>query len=174
MGEWWLRTALVLQSPRAVFVALRDDSAGAAADRSEPVLLVVALAGIALALGSSASGGYGGLLLPVWLFLAGSVTGAVAYWFFGAVLYGSSRVLGSAGSYRRSRHVLAFACVPLALSLVLSPVGRDRFAWAILPFVAWSVALLVVGVRSVHGWTWVRAAAAAALPALVAAGLLAL
>ena len=70
--------------------------------------------------------------------------------------------------------MLAFACVPLALSLVLSPVGRDAFAWVVLAFVAWSAALLLIGVRSVHGWSWGRAAAAAAVPVAAAAGLLAL
>ena len=173
MREWWLRTVLVLQSPRAVFAALRDDSPEAAADRAEPVLLVVLLAGMALALASGASGSYDGLLLFVWVFLAGSATGAAAYWFFGAILYGSARVLGSAGSYRRARHVFAFASVPLALSLVLSPVGRGDFAWVVLAFVAWSAALLLIGVRAVHGWTWARAAAAAVVPVVAAALLLA-
>ena len=174
MRDWWLRTVLVLQSPRAVFAALRDDSPEAAADRAEPVLLVVILAGMALAFGSGASGGYDGLLLPVWVFLAGGITGTAAYWFFGAVLYGSGRALGSAGSYRRARHVLAFACVPLALSVVLTPAGRSAFAWVVLAFVAWSAVLLVVGVRAVHGWTWTRAGAAAAVPVAAAAALLAL
>ena len=174
MRDWWLRTVLVLQSPRAVFAALRDDTSEAASDRSEPVLLIVLLAGMALALSSGASSGYDGLLLPVWVFVAGGITGIAAYWFFGAILYGSARALGSAGSYRRARHVLAFASVPLALSLVLSPVGRDAFTWVVLVFVAWSAALLLVGVRAVHGWTWTRAAAAAAVPIAAAAALLAL
>jgi hypothetical protein len=172
--EWWLRAALVLQAPRPVFAALRDDTEQAAGDRAEPVLLIVVLAGMALALASNASSGYDGLLLPVWAFLAGGITGAAGYWVFGAVLYGSSRALGSAGSYRRARHVLAFACVPLALSIVLSPVGQHAFAWVILAFVAWSAGLLLVGVQAVHGWGWGRAAAAAAVPVAVAAVLLAL
>ena len=71
MREWWLRAALVLQSPRAVFVALRDDTDEAASDRAEPVLLIVLLAGAAAALASDASTGYDGLLLAVWAFLAG-------------------------------------------------------------------------------------------------------
>jgi len=174
VAEWWLRTLLVLQAPRAVFAALRDDSSEAAADRAEPVLLVVWLVGAALALASRASTGYDGVLLPVWVLLAGGITGAAAYWFFGAILYGAARALGSLGSYRRARHVLAYACVPLALSLVLSPVGRDAYAWVVLAFVAWSAALLVVGVRSVHAWTWTRAAAAVLPPLAVAALLLAL
>jgi hypothetical protein len=157
MREWWLRAALVLQSPRAVFVALRDDTDEAAADRAEPVLLIVLLAGTAAALASDASTGYDGLLLAVWAFLAGGITGAAAYWLLGAVLYWAARGLGSLGTYRRARHVFAFASVPLAISLVLSPA-----------------ALLLIGVRSVHGWTWARAAAAAAAPVAVLSLLLAL
>jgi hypothetical protein len=172
--EWWLRTALVLQAPRAVFVALRDDSPEAAADRAEPVLLVVLLSGIAVALSSNASSGYDGLLLAVWAFLAGGITGIAAYWAFGAILFWSARALGSLGSYRRARHVLAYACVPLALSIVLLPTGRHAFSWLVLLFVAWSAALLVMGVRAVHGWSWPRSALTAVVPVAVAAGLLAL
>jgi hypothetical protein len=169
--EWWLRTVLVLQAPRPVFAALRDDSSEAVGERSEPVLLVVWLAGIALALASNAASSYDGLLLAVWAFLAGGITGIAAYWFFGALLFAATRVLGSLGTYRRARHVLAFACAPLALSLVASPVGRSTFSWVVLAFVAWSAVLLVIGVRAVHGWTWARAAVAVA-PAVGAAALL--
>jgi hypothetical protein len=42
-----------------------------------------------------------------------------------------------------------------------------------LAFIVWAAVLLVVGVRTVHGWTWARAAAACAL-ALVAPIVLAL
>lgn len=174
MREWWLRAALVLQSPRAVFTALRDDTDESAADRAEPVLLIVLLAGIAAALASDASTGYDGVLLAVWAFIAGGITGAAAYWLLGAFLYWASRALGSLGSYRRARHVLAFASVPLALSLVVSPAGHGIFQWLFLAFAAWSAVLLLIGVRSVHGWTWGRAAAAAAAPVAVLSLLLAL
>jgi hypothetical protein len=92
------------------------------------------------------------------------------------------KALGSQGTYRRSRHVLAFAAAPIALSLVLWPVklalyGDDLFRsggsdhgtgaqvfWALqLAAIVWFAALLVIGVRAVHGWTWGRAAAACAL-----------
>jgi hypothetical protein len=69
--------------------------------------------------------------------------------------------------------VLAFASVPVAISLVLAPLGQRRFELVELAFLAWSAALLLVGVRAVHGWTWGRAAAAAALPVAAAAALLA-
>jgi hypothetical protein len=188
MRDWWLRTLLVLQRPRPVFAALRDDTREAAADRSEPVLLVVLLAGIAAVLATSSAahlnnyGDYSPILIAIWAFFAGSVYGLFGYFLFGAVLHGSVKALGSQGSYRRSRHLLAFALVPLALSLVVWPVklalyggdwfragGRDTagggFAFDLieLAFFAWAGVLLVIGVRAVHGWTWARAAAACAL-----------
>jgi len=172
--EWWLRTALVLQSPRAVFAALRDDSDETASERAEPVLLIILLAGTAAALASDASTGYDGLLLAVWAFVAGGITGTAAYWLLGAFLYWAALALGSLGSYRRARHVVAYASVPLAISLVLSPVGHGVFQWLFLAFAAWSAALLLIGVRSVHGWTWPRAAAAAAVPVVALSLLLAL
>ena len=193
-ADWWLRTVLVLQAPRAVFVALRDGSAEAEAERSEPVLLIVWLAGIASVLSTTTAGhlmdeGYDGLLVAIWTFLGGGIYGGVAYWVFGAMLYSGVRAAGSLGSYRRTRHLLAFAAVPLALSLVLwsvklalygadvfhrggadSGTGRTVFSLLALAFVLWAVALLVIGVRAVHGWTWGRSAAAVAtgvaLPAL--------
>jgi hypothetical protein len=186
----------VLQAPRPVFRALRDDSAEAAADRAEPVLLVILLAGTVGVLSTSTAGrlmddpSYDGLLVAVWAFIGGGIYGIAAYWILGAFLYGACRWLGSLGSYRRSRHVLAFAAVPVACSLVLWPVklamfGSDVFhrggsdagargdAFAVLElaFVAWSVALLVIGVRAVHGWTWERAAGAVAILAGLSAGL---
>jgi hypothetical protein len=166
---WWLRTVLVLQAPRPVFAALRDDSAAAAANRSEPVLLVILLSGAALAFASAASTKYHGLDFAAWIFFAGSLTGIAAYWGFGALVFGAARVLGSQGSYRRARHVLAFACVPLALSLAFAPGGHHLFRLVWFVFVAWAAALLVVGVRAVHGWTWARSVAAAVVPVAAAA-----
>jgi hypothetical protein len=190
--DWWLRTLLVLQRPRPVFVALRDDGKESLSGRSEPVLLIVILAGIAVALSSGTAShlmddsSYDGLVTAVWAFLVGGVNGAFGYFFLGALLHFGGRALGSQGTYRRARHVLAFAAVPIALSLVLWPVklvlygddvfrsgghdsgaGAHTFTALTLVFVAWAVALLVVGVRSVHGWTWGRAAAACLIAAVV-------
>lgn len=192
MRDWWLRTLLVLQRPRPVFVALRDESKEAVSDRSEQVLLIVMLAGIASVLSTRTAGtlmdssDYDGLLVAVWAFIAGSLYGVFVYFVFGGLLYLGGRVLGSQGSYRRARHVLAFAAVPLALSLVVWPVKLALFGDALfrsggsdsgaggrvfsaidLAFVAWSVALVVVGVRAVNGWSWPRAAAATALGLLL-------
>ena len=197
---WWLRTLAILQSPRPVFAALRDDSVEASASRQEPVLALVLLAGVGAVLASPANGtlmddfAIDGLTAAIIIFLQGCVYGTVVYWLAGGALFFVSEYLGSRGSYRRSRHVLAYASVPLVLSLVVIwPVrlalygedvfrsgGRDAglgdhvFAGFELAFVAWSVGLLVVGVRAVHGWTWGRALAASALAVVLTAGLLAL
>lgn len=185
MRDWWLRTLLVLQRPRPVFVALRSKDPESLADRSEPILAIVILAGIAGVLSTSTAAhllddkDYDALNVAIWAFFGGGIYGAFSYWVLGALLYAGSRALGSQGTYRRSRHVLAFAAVPIALSLVLWPVklalygedvfrsggsdsGAGLFGVLMLAFVLWSVALLLIGVRSVHGWTWGRAAAACA------------
>lgn len=188
MRDWWLRALLVLQRPRPVFAALRDDTKESVSDRAEPVLAIVLLAGIAAVLSTKTAsqllddGSYDGLLVAVWAFLAGGVYGVFGYFTFGALLHGGVKALGSQGSYRRSRHVLAFAAAPIALSLVLWPVKLAVYGEALfrtggsdhgagirvfdvleLVFLLWAAALLVTGVRAVHGWTWGRAGAACAL-----------
>ncbi|HWB23299.1 MAG TPA: Yip1 family protein [Gaiellaceae bacterium] len=192
MRDWWIRTVLVLQAPRAVFAALRDDSPEAVSDRSEPVLLIIWLAGIAGVLATSTAGhllddnDYDGLLIAVWTFIAGGMYGAATYWVFGGILQVVLTRLGSLGTYRRTRHLLAFASVPIVLSLVLWPVklslygaalfhrggadsgtGGEVFALLQLAFLAWAAGLLVIGIRVVHGWTWERAIGALAIAVVV-------
>ena len=192
MRDWWLRTLLVLQRPRPVFVALRDESRESLSDRAEPVLLIVILAGMAGVLSTRTAGrllddsDYNGVLILLWSFIVGGLYGAFGYFVFGGILHGGVKAFGSQGTYRRSRHILAFASVPLVLSLVVWPVklgvfGQDvfrsggsdsgvggtvfTFGW--VGFVVWSASLLVIGVRAVHGWTWARAGAACALAVVV-------
>ena len=190
--EWWLRVPAVLLGPRAVFVALRDGSREQVDARQEPVLALVYLAGIAAVLGTSTAGRlfddpeYDGLLVAVWAVVAGGFYAFAGYWLIGGALYLGARGLGGLGDYRRGRHVLAFALAPLALSLlVLWPVelaafGGDLFrrggsdegtAGTVfdvleLAFALWSAALLLVGVRAVHGWSWWRSLGALGLVAL--------
>lgn len=193
---WWLRVPAVLLSPRSVFFALREDDPDDVAARSEPVLLLVLLAGIAAVVASPTAGGlldkddYDALLVAVWAFVAGGIYGAVGYFLAGFALFFGARLLGSLGDFRRERQLVGFALAPLALSLlVLLPLrlalyGGDTFrasgadegagetvlAAAQLAFVAWSLALLLLGVRVVHGWGWLRSLAAiAAGGALLAA-----
>jgi hypothetical protein len=193
---WWLRVPAVFLSPRSVFFALREDDPDDVAARAEPVLLLVILAGMATVLATPTAGGlldnpeYDALLVAVWAFIAGGIYGAVAYFLLGLALHFGTRLLGSQGSFRRERQLLAFAFAPLALSLVvLLPVrlalyGGDTFRAGgpdegtgetvllvlQLAFVAWSAALLVLGVKVVHGWGWLRVVGAlAAAVALLAA-----
>jgi hypothetical protein len=200
---WWIRAALVLESPRAVFAALRDDSDDAAEARAEPVTALVLLAGIGAVLASPETGklmddvAVDAVNASVIVFLSGGLYGLVFYWLGGGILQLAAERLGSLGSYRRSRHVLAYAAAPLVLSLpVVWPVriaiygddvfetrgadagaGAHVFTGLELAFVGWSVLLLVVGVRAVHGWSRRRATAAAAVAvalAVVLVGLVAL
>jgi hypothetical protein len=183
--EWLLRTLLVLQRPRAVFAALRDDGDEAAQARQEPLTALVLLAGIAGVLSTTVAGhllddpDFDGLLVAVWAFLGGGVYGIASYWLLGGLLYIAARAFGGLGSYRRARHVVGFAAAPLALALlVLWPVGIAAFGsdlfrsggsdgggagrvftLAELAVAAWAATLLVIGVRAVHGWTRARSAA---------------
>jgi hypothetical protein len=183
---WWLRVPATLLSPRSVFYALREDDADDVGARSEPILLLVWLAGAAAVLATPTAAGlldnpdYDPLLLAVWAFIAGGVYAAVGYFVIGFALHFGARLLGSEGSFRRERQVVAFASVPLAASLlVLLPVrlalfGGDTFRESgadegsgelvlltlQLGFVVWSLVLLGVGVRTVHGWSWLRTLAA--------------
>jgi hypothetical protein len=190
--QWWLRVPAVFLSPKSVFVAMRDESREDMDARSEPVLALTALAGIAAALASSTARTlyddpeYDSLLVAVWAVVAGGFIAFAGYFIVGGALYLGARGLGSAGTFRRARHVLGYALAPLALSLLvvwplqIAVFGTDVFrrggsddGWGAslfdaleLGFAAWSAALLLVGVRAVHGWTWTRSLAALGLVAL--------
>jgi hypothetical protein len=176
---------------------LRDESDDAVEARQEPLLAIAALAGIAAVLGSPVArqllndASFSVSLIPVWAFFGGAVYAVAVYWLGGGLLFCAARRIGSLGSYRRARSVLVLAGAPLALSLVtlwplrIAIYGQnlfrtggadwgpgDRAFGGLFYFAfAWSAVLLVVGVRSVHGWSWSRSLAtvglAAALPALI-------
>jgi len=195
---WWLRVPATLLSPRSVFFALReeeDDDDVAA--RAEPLLLVIWLAGIAAVLATPTATDllddpdYDSTLLAIWAFIAGGVYGFVGYFVIGlAVLFGV-RIFGSLGSFRRARQTVGFALVPLAVSLLLllplrlALYGGDTFRAGgadegtgervllvtQVAFAAWSVLLLVLGIRVVHGWSWLRAVAAVVVAAALLASL---
>ena len=183
---WWLRVPAVFVSPRSVFFALREDDPDDVAARSEPLLLLVWMAGAAAVLATPTAGAlldkpeYNAALIAIWAFLAGGLYGAVGYLLFGFALFFGLRLLGSVGDFRRARQTVGFALAPLAFSLlVVFPVrlalyGGDAFRKGgpdegtgetvllalQLGFAAWSVGLLMVGVHVVHGWSWLRTFAA--------------
>ena len=172
---------MILLDTSGLFAALRDDSEDAARAREEPITAIVGLAGIASVLWTPVAGrmldveGVDGLVVTVWAFLGGAIEGLAVYFALGAAVYLGLRAAGSLGSYRRARHLLAFAAAPLALSLVVWPVrlavyggdvfraggsdngaGNAIFVAVEFGFVAWAVALLVLGTRTLHAWTWTR------------------
>ena len=123
-----------------------------------------------------------GIVIPVWLFIAGLLVGLVNYWLAGGVLYLALSWLGAGGSFRQARHLLALAAVPLALSLVLLPVrlalyGGDIFrtggadsgsgahVFTVLEagFGLWGLILLAIGIRVVTGWSRSRTVSAVLL-----------
>ena len=192
--EWWLRTIAVFQSPRTVFAALRDESKRDMEAREEPVLALILLAGIAGILLVPETGRLlddpladdSGAVLAVLVFLTGSIYGIATYWFGGALLYVGLRGAGSAGSYRRARHVLAFAAAPTVLGLVLvwplrlALYGTDSFRsggeddgtlpflfdLAVVGFALWSLGLLIYGISVVERWRLLRAGVSVALAVL--------
>jgi hypothetical protein len=194
--SWWIRAAAVLVAPRAVFASLRDESDDAAEARQEPIVALAGIAGVAGVLGTSVArtilnGGGSWIVVPIWAFFGGMFYAFAVYWLGGGLLYAASRRLGSLGGWRRSRHLVALASAPVALSLVtVWPVriavygkqlfftggddfgrGDAIFGGLVFATFAWSLYLLIVGVRTVHGWTWGRTLAAVALavvfPALI-------
>ena len=174
---WLLRAALVLVSPRRVFRSLRDDSDPAARARSEAVLALVLLAGIATVLWTPQYGRLmddalvdgDGLLVAVIAFVGGGIYGTAAYWATGLGLSWLTQALGRRLGYRQARHLVAFAAAPLALSLVLLwPVrlavygddlfrtggsdhgaGNAVFVGFELGLIAWALLLLVLGAGTV-------------------------
>ena len=179
---WWLRVPGVLLSPRPVFFALRDDDPDDVAARSEPLLLVIWMTGAAAVLATPTAAAlldnrdYDAVLVAIWAFVAGGLYGAVGYFLLGFGLFFGVRLLGSLGSFRRARQTVGFALVPLALSLVvllparLALYGGDAFREGgadegtgettllvlQLGFALWSLVLVLLGTRIVHGWGWAR------------------
>jgi hypothetical protein len=195
---WWLRVPAALLSPRSVFFSLREEDEDDVAARGEPLLLITLLAGMAAVLATPTAADlldnpeYDATLLAIWTFIAGGIYGAVGYFVIGFAVFFGVRLLGSLGSFRRSRQIVGFALVPLAASLLVTlplrlaiyggdtfrgggadeGLGGDLLLGLQLGAAAWSLALLAIGVRVVHGWDWLRTlgslvAAVALLAAIV-------
>jgi Yip1 domain len=191
--QWWLRLGRVLTAPTSVFVWVRDDSEEAAAARQEPLTAVVFVSGISIFLSTRTAGRlfdeieFDWLLVAVESVIAGLLVGIQNFWIVGGALFLGSRAADSAASYRQARHVTALATMPFVLALVFVwPVriamfgadtfrsgGSDHGAAEVVfraidvGFLAWTAALLLIGVRTLNGWTWARALAGVAVAAAV-------
>ena len=177
---WWRRVPRVVTAPRPVFAALAESDDVDVDARSEPVLALTLLAGMAAVLVTPAWGRVMNdptvdtLVVLVLTFVGGLIYGAAGYFFLGLALWLGAKAVGVDAPFRIARQVVAFASLPLGLSLlVVVPAivlgfgedwfrsggddtgdGRTIVTAIALAFVAWSLALVVVGLRATFRLPW--------------------
>lgn len=192
---WWGRVPKVLTAPRPVFAALAETDDADVDARSEPVLAITILAGMASVLLTPAwgtvmdDGSVDGLVLVVVTFVAGLFYGAAGYFLLGLALWLGAKAVGVDAPFRIARQLVALAALPLALSLVvLVPViaiaygadwfrtggddegtGRDAVTAIGLAFVTWSTALVALGLRTTFRLPWRGVVGALALSGVLVA-----
>jgi hypothetical protein len=192
---WWRLLPKTITHPSVVFVALREDDDTDVDARSEPILAIVLLAGMAGILLTPSWGtltdteALDGLTLAVVTFIGGIFYGFAGYYLLGLVLWLGARAVGLETRSRPLRHVLAFACLPFALSLlvtvpaILFGFGADWFHTggsdaggghaAVVgigcAFAAWSLALLGLGLRTTFELPWRGVAGSLSLAAVIVA-----
>lgn len=188
---WWRRLPLILVRPGEVFAELRDSSDEQAEALSEPMVAVTILAGTAMFLSTATAGQlyddpeFDWLLIAVQAFFVGVLVAFQNYWLGGAALLLGLRSLGSMARYRTARQIVGLSTAPFVLALVvvwplrIAIFGGDLFrsdgsdegtTGYVLNavdagFVAWSLLLAIVGVRTVEGWGVLRSLGAAAFAA---------
>jgi hypothetical protein len=194
--QWWARLPRLLYAPSGVFAELRDESREAANARQEPLVAVASLAGIAMFIGIVAleppydryAFDFSAFNLTFESILGGALVALSNFWLGGALVYLGARGLGATTGYRLARHVVGLATAPFVLSLVLVvPVrlalyGTDLFkatgsddgaggkVFIAIDAVAlaWTLVLVVIGIRQAQRWPWGRSAAAFGIAALFA------
>jgi hypothetical protein len=193
--EWWRRVPRVVTAPRSVFAALAETDDADVDARSEPVLAITILAGMACVILTPAWGTImddstvDALVLLVVTFVGGLFYGAAGYFLLGLVLLLGAKAVGVDPPFKIARQVVAFAAVPLALGFfVLVPAiglgyGADWFrtggsdegtgrALVIalgLAFVAWSAVLVAFGLRTTFRLPWRGVAGAMLLAGVIVA-----
>jgi len=194
--EWWRRVPRVVTAPREVFAALAETDDVDVDARSEPVLALSLLAGMASVLITPAWGRVmddptvDALVVVVLTFVGGLLYGAAGYFLLGLALWLGAKAVGVDPPFRIARHVVAFAALPVALSLVVvvpaivvgygedwfrsggsdeTGDGRTIVTAVGLAFVAWSVALVAVGLRTTFRLPWRGVVAALLLAGVLVA-----
>ena len=192
---WWRRVPLLLTRPRGVFVALRDDDETDVVARSEPILAIVMVAGMAGILLTPTWGtlldeeSLDWLVLAVVTFVGGLFYGTAGYFLLGLVVWLGARGVGLETTAGKARQVVGFAALPLALSLLVTlptvvlafgydwfrsggsdaGTGRVVVVGTGLAFALWSLGLLALGLRTTFELPWRGVAGALALAAVIVA-----
>jgi len=193
--RWWRLVPRLLTRPVEVFVALREDDESDVEARSEPILAIVIVAGMAGILLTPAWGtlldeeSLDWLVLAVVTFIGGILYGAAGYFLLGFVVWLGARGVGVDTRARKTRQVVGFAALPLALSIVItlpaivlafgsdwfrtggSDDGSGRFIVISvgLAFALWSLGLLAVGLRTTFELPWRGVVGALALAGVIVA-----
>ena len=195
--RWWRLVPRVLTRPVEVFVALREDDETDVEARSEPILAIVIVAGMAGILLTPAWGtlldeeSLDWLVLAVVTFIGGLLYGAAGYFLLGLVVWLGARGVGVDTRARKARQVVGFAALPLAVSIVITlpaivlAFGSDWFRTggsddgsgrvvvvsAGLAFALWSLGLLAVGLRTTFELPWRGVIGALALAGVLVAAI---
>ena len=195
--RWWRLVPRVLTRPTDVFVALRDDDETDVDARSEPILAIVIVAGMAGILLTPAWGtlldeeSLDWIVLAVVTFIGGLFYGAAGYFLLGFVAWIGVRAVGLDTRGRNARQLVGFAALPFALSIVVtlpatvlafgydwfrtggSDEGAGRAIILALAFALalWSLGLIAVGLRTTFELPWRGVSGALALAIVLIATL---
>ena len=187
----------LLTRPGETFRALRETDQADVEARSEPILAIVILAGMAGVVLTPAwgtlldDGSVDGLVVAVVTFIGGLFYGAAGYFLVGLAVWLGVRGMGSGESFRLARQLVGFSALPLALSIAVTlPVallafggdwfrsgGSDEGAgrWLVvglgLAALAWTGGLLALGLRATFRLPWRGVVGALALAAVFLAAL---
>jgi len=193
---WWGRLPRMLFAPAEVLSELGDESREAADARQEPLVAILFLAGIAMFVGLDSieppydkfHTDFSTFNLVFEAILGGALVALSNFWLGGALIYLGTRGLGALTGYRQARHLAGLATAPFVLALVLvvpvrlalygtdlfrvegadaSTGGRIFIAIDAL-LLAWTLVLLLVGIKVTQRWSWGRAAAALGVSGLFA------
>lgn len=193
--RWWRLVPRVLTRPTEVFIALRDEDDADVEARSEPILAIVIVAGMAGILLTPAWGtlldeeSLDWLVLAVISFIGGLFYGAAGYFLLGVAVWLGARGVGVDTRGRRARQLVGFSALPFALSLLVtvpaivlgfgtdwfrtggSDGGAGRALVVAVGLVAalWSLGLLALGLRTTFSLPWRGVAGALSLAAVLVA-----
>ena len=194
---WWRLLPRVLTRPNDVFDALKEDDEIDVLARSEPILAIVIVAGMAGILLTPAWGtllddeSLDSLVIAVITFIGGIFYGTAVYYLLGFVVWAGVHAVGLDVRARAARQPIAFCALPFALSLfvtlpaIILGFGHDWFRTGgsddgagrviVLAIAAacaiWSLALLARGLRRTFGLPWRAVAGALALAAVIVAAI---